>query len=239
MEREGFVRFAATHLAASGSMDMCREKMLNVFIAETIERHRLLWLYVTQKTDLFDGRPKRMLHIAPERAFESTLRQRLGNNYLTADLFDPRAMVKMDISNIEYPDQSFDVIYCSHVLAFVQDDRKAMREFFRVLKTNGWAILLESIRFQKTLEAPANLGPQERLKLLHHAEMVRAYGPDFVDRLREAGFIVETTKVNDLVTNCEAVRMGLRPVTREIYYCTKQCIGGLQRLSQFPDPSCT
>ena len=63
-----------------------------------LERHRFFWLFVKRRTNLFDGKPKMMLHIAPEWCFESKLKQKLANNYLTADLLDPRAMVKMDIT---------------------------------------------------------------------------------------------------------------------------------------------
>lgn len=191
-----------------------------------LERHRLLWLFVKGRTNLFDGKPKKMLHVAPEPCFESTLKQRLGDDYLTADLFDPRAMVKMDITNIDYPDRSFDVIYCSHVLERVQDDRKAVREFYRTLKSNGWAILLVPITAQKTFEDPSISDPEQRLKVFGAKEHVRRYVPDFADRLREAGFSIEIIKVNNLVQNDEAVRMGLTSASGEIYYCTKQCIGG-------------
>ena len=99
----------------------------------SLERHRLLWLYVNKKTDLFDARPKKMLHVAPESCLEERFRQRLAAGYITADLFNPRAMAKMDIMDIGFPDESFDVIYCSHVLEHVVDDRKAIKEFHRVL----------------------------------------------------------------------------------------------------------
>ncbi|HET9403627.1 MAG TPA: class I SAM-dependent methyltransferase, partial [Burkholderiales bacterium] len=106
-----------------------------------LERHRFLWLYASRKTDLFDGAARRMLHVAPEPCLESRFKSRLGQGYLTADL-SGRAMVRMDVANIEFADRSFDVIYCSHVLEHVPDDRRAMREFHRVLKEDGWAILL-------------------------------------------------------------------------------------------------
>ncbi len=189
-----------------------------------LERHRFLWLYVLRKTDLFDGTPKKMLHVAPERCFESRFKERLGDSYLTADLFNTRAMVKMDITNIEYANQSFDVIYCSHVLEHVQDDKRAIREFYRVLKNNGWAILLVPITSEKIFEDPSIVEPVERLKAFGQADHVRRYGPDYVDRLREAGFSVGTTKVDDLVQSDEAVRMGLT-ASGEIYYCTKLLSG--------------
>lgn len=167
-----------------------------------------------------------MLHVAPERCFEPILRQRLGDNYITADLFDPRAMVKMDITNINYPDESFDVVYCSHVLEHVQDDRRAMREFYRILKNDGWAILLAPITAEETFEDPSITEPKERLRTFGRQDHVRNYGPDYVDRLCDAGFSVGVTQVNDLVQNGEILQMGLTPASGEIYYCTKQCIGG-------------
>ena len=187
----------------------------------SLERHRFLWVYLQKRTDLFGTKSKKMLHVAPEPCFVSRLQQHLGSNYLTADLFDPLAMVKLDVTNIEYPDQSFDVIYCGHVLENVQDDRKALRELFRVLKTNGWAILLVPITAQKTFEDPSVVAPEDRLRLFGETYRVRNYGPDYVDRLREAGFMVKITNVKDLVTDDEAVRMGFNASSGEIYYCTK------------------
>jgi len=186
-----------------------------------LERHRFLWLYLSRKTDIFDGTPKKMLHVAPESCFESRFKERLGDNYLTADLFNPRAMVKMDITDIEYANESFDVIYCSHVLEHVQDDKGAMREFFRVLKNDGWAILLVPITSEKTFENPSIVDPLERLKYFGQKDHVRRYGQDYVDRLREAGFGVAVTKVKDLVQSDEAVRMGITE-SGNIYHCTKR-----------------
>jgi len=80
-----------------------------------LERHRFIWLFFKKMTNLFEIEPKEMLHIAPEPAFEASLRKHLRNGYLTADLNDPNAMVKMDITDIRYPNGTFDVIYCSHV----------------------------------------------------------------------------------------------------------------------------
>lgn len=186
-----------------------------------LERHRLLWLFVQKKTSLFDGMAKKMLHVAPEACFEPRFKERLGDDYLTADLFNPRAMVKMDITDIRYADRSFDVIYCSHVLEHVQDDRRAMREIFRVLKNDGWAILLVPVGSEQTFEDPSIVEPEARLKAFGKEDHVRRYGPDYADRLREAGFIVEVTAVRDLASGDEARKMGLTSASGEIYFCTK------------------
>ncbi|MEJ0067165.1 MAG: class I SAM-dependent methyltransferase [Caulobacteraceae bacterium] len=83
-----------------------------------------------------------MLHIAPEPCLASRFNALLGDGYLSADLNSPSAMAQVDIMDIRFPDETFDVIYCSHVLEHVVDDRLAMREIRRVLKADGWAILL-------------------------------------------------------------------------------------------------
>ena len=188
---------------------------------DALERHRLLWLYLNKHTDLFDGKPKKVLHVAPELCFEPRFKQRLGDSYITADLFNPRAMVSMDITDIQYPDESFDVIYCSHVLEHVHDDKRAMREFCRVLKTTGWAILLVPITSDVTFEDPTITDPQERLKAFGQEDHVRRYGPDYVSRLEEAGFKVKTTTIAELADEQGILKMGLTPASGEIYFCTK------------------
>ena len=187
----------------------------------SLERHRLVWLYFTAKTDLFDGKAKRVLHVAPEQCFEGRLRQRLGAGYLTADLLDPHVMERMDITSIQHPDESFDVIYCSHVLEHVPEDRLAMREFRRVLKQTGWAILLVPITAEKTFEDPTVTDPAERLRLFGQEDHVRRYGPDYVDRLREAGFDVVTTTPSEIVPAAETTRLGLNSGAVNIYHCQK------------------
>lgn len=191
------------------------------FFCGSLERHRFLWLYLSKKTNLFNGFPKKILHVAPEPCLQTRLTRHFGENYITADLDSPRATIKMDVTDIQCEDQSFDVIYCSHVLEHVQNDRKSMREFYRVLKNNGWAILLVPITAEKTFEDPSIVEPQDRLKAFGQEDHVRRYGPDYVDRLREAGFKVEITAVDDLVNKRDAIRMGLTPASGEIYFCTK------------------
>lgn len=131
-------------------------------------------------------------------------------------------MVKMDITNIQYPAEYFDVILCSHVLEHVPDDRKAMREFWRTLKPTGWAILLVPIMAEVTFEDPTIVDPQERLIAFGQEDHVRKYGRDYIDRLREAGFKVTVTTVADIAPDQEsAQRMGLTADSGEIYYCTR------------------
>lgn len=186
-----------------------------------LERHRFMWRFLQNNTNLFHGTGTTMLHVAPERCFEPFFKERLGGGYLTADLFDPRAMVKMDICDIRYPDGSFDCIYCSHVLEHVLDDRKAMREFHRVLRDDGWAILNVPITREKTYEDPSIVDPRGRLEAFGKEDHVRRYGRDYADRLRDAGFTVKVITVGDVADADEAVAMGLTDACGEIYLCTK------------------
>jgi predicted SAM-dependent methyltransferase len=193
-----------------------------------LERHRLLWLFLQKKTDLFENKPNKMLHVAPESCLEPRFRKSLNGSYITADLRNPRVMVKMDITNIQYPDQSFDVIYCSHVLEHVIDDKQAMREFRRVLKNDGWAILLVPITAEETYEDSTIVDPKERLKAFGQEDHVRRYGHnDYIGRLRSAGFTVEMFQYGDLVDMNDATLMGLTTsACGTIFYCTKASAAG-------------
>lgn len=186
-----------------------------------VERHRLAWLFFERRTDLFDGRRKKVLHVAPEPCLEPRLRKRLQAGYLTADLTNPRAMLRMDVTAIETSDAFFDVIYCSHVLEHVRDDRKALSEFYRVLKPGGWAVLLVPIIAARTWEDPSIVDPLERLRAYGHVDHVRAYGPDFAERVRNAGFSVTVAAPEHLVSPFERELMGLPPAAGEVFFCTR------------------
>ncbi|MBN2243884.1 MAG: class I SAM-dependent methyltransferase [Acidobacteria bacterium] len=195
----------------------------------SLERHRLAWLFFSKSTDLFSGTSRKMLHIAPEPCLGSRLKKCLGENYLSADLLDPAAMVKMDVTAIQFPDESFDVVCCSHVLEHVPDDRQAIREFFRVLKKGGYAVFQVPIGRDPTEEKLEIRDPRERQRLFGQEDHVRRYGPDFVDRLQAARFVVSVGRVCDLFTREEIVQMGLTPAAGEIFHCRKPEAGNDRR----------
>jgi len=191
-------------------------------VCRSHERHRLVWLFFQRQTNLFDGRPKSMLHVAAEEQFQMRLGPALGAGYLTADLLSPRAMVRMDITDIQYPGSHFDVIYCSHVLEHVPDDRAAMREFARVLKPDGWSVLLVPIFGEKTFEDPAVTSPQDRLRVFGQEDHVRIYGPDFADRLVESGMEVRKFLPTDFLSVREMARFDLTALAGDIFLCKKR-----------------
>jgi SAM-dependent methyltransferase len=187
----------------------------------SLERHRMLWLYFQTKTNLFRD-PVRMLHVAPEKCISDRLQAHQNIDYLSADLASSSAMMEMDITDIQFPSESFDVIYASHVLEHIDDDRRAMRELHRVLRTGGWAVLMVPIWGAKTREDPTVTEPRERERLFGQFDHVRMYGHDgeYERRLREAGFEV---KVDPFVPGLgpEMANRYRLMKSEDIYYCAK------------------
>ncbi len=161
-----------------------------------------------------------MLHIAPGKKFEKRFKQIAGLDYLSAGLTG-NYMVKMDIIDIQYADNSFDVVYCSHVLEHIPDDRKAMREMHRVLKVGGWAIIMVPIRPEGTFEDPLATDPVVRKRVYGQSDHVRVYGPDIKYRLEEAGFTVMQLRPPDIVDAEGIVRFGLKE-NEIIFVCQKK-----------------
>ena len=156
----------------------------------SLERHRLIWLYLEQRSDFFRKKLS-VLHVAPEACFIKRFEKLHGDSYITADIESPLAKVKMDIHQIPFEDNTFDVILCNHVLEHVRDDIQAMREMCRVLKPGGFAILL--VPFypplpEKTFEDFSIQNPREREKIFGQDDHVRKYGNDYTTRIAQAGF---------------------------------------------------
>lgn len=159
----------------------------------TVERHRLSWLYLMEATNIDTAR-LRFLHFAPEPGFRDRLRCRKNIAYLSVDLEPGKADQVADIQHLPFADGSFDAIYCSHVLEHIPDDRKAMRELFRVLAPGGWALVMVPLdpKLDATYQDPRIVTPEERLAHYGSPEHVRMYALDVHERLASAGFAVKT-----------------------------------------------
>jgi SAM-dependent methyltransferase len=157
----------------------------------SLERHRLLWLYLNKETDFFTA-PKKVLHFAPEQAFYKLFRNQKNLEYTTTDLFSPLADVKADICNLPFEDNSYDVIFCNHVLEHIPDDTKAMQELYRVLKPGGMGIfqIPQDLSRTTTFSDDSITDKKERAKIFGQYDHVRVYGRDYFDKLRSIGFKV-------------------------------------------------
>lgn len=188
----------------------------------SLERHRLIWLYLKRGTAFFTKEAK-MLHVAPEICFMDRFEALPNLDYITADIESPLAKVKMDIHEIPFEADEFDIIFCNHVLEHVDDDMKALSEMRRVLKPGGWAIL--QVPFfhplpKTTYEDPSIVGPKEREKAFGQDDHVRMYGEDYGQRLASAGFeVVEERLIEDM--SPEEVKRFALPANEIIYRVIK------------------
>ncbi len=160
----------------------------------SLERHRLMWLFLKNETSFFTSNKKlKTLHIAPEQCFLKIFKTQKNLDYITSDLESPIADVKADICNLPFQDNSFDVIFCNHVLEHIPNDTKAMQELFRVLKKGGFGIfqIPQDISREKTFEDASITDKIERTKIFGQYDHVRVYGRDYFNKLRSVGFAVD------------------------------------------------
>jgi SAM-dependent methyltransferase len=173
-------------------------------VCNSLDRERLLYFYLLRKTDVF-SKSRRVLHIAPEEQLKRLLSAQNNLHYLTADLLSRNVMIRMDITDIPFPDDSFDAIICNHVLEHVIDDHKAMAELYRVMKPDGWAVLQVpmSLSLDNTYEDFSVTTTEGREEAFGQSDHVRIYGKDYVSRLEQVDF-----KVNVFDWRAEAESFG-------------------------------
>lgn len=160
----------------------------------SLERHRMIWLWLERNTDLLTTLPE-LLHIAPEPSLRHHFQRAYGTTgrYKTADLESPWADLHFDVQQIPLSDNSVDVVICNHLLEHVEDDRLAMRELHRIMRSGGWGIMLvpEDRSRATTFEDNSITDAEERTRIFGQYDHCRIYGRDYDDRLRDAGFVVE------------------------------------------------
>ena len=196
-ESARFVRFHGEHDQCPG----CGSLM----------RHRALLLLLRDRFGLAEH-GGRVLHVGPARAVASWLENQEPIDYVSVDLDSPIAKVRADATDLPFADESFDFAICVHVLEHIPNDRRALREFFRVLRPGAKAIFqvppsdLETTR--EDFEVVTD--PQDRERLFGQYDHVRLCGADYPARIAEAGF--EVAREDFVAGFDEAVRRrhGLR-----------------------------
>lgn len=167
-------------------------------VCRSSDRVRLIYLYLRDHTRVFK-RPCKILHVAPERALSRIFRNLRYMQYHPADLHPEEDMEKMDITGIPYPEDTFDLILCNHVLEHIPDDLQAMKELFRVLKPDGLAVIQVPLSpvLTSTYEDPEVTREEDRERTFGQKDHVRIYGMDYPDRLSNAGFRVIEYRWNE------------------------------------------
>lgn len=158
----------------------------------TLERHRLMWLYLKDHSDFFTTPNLEVLHIAPEQCFHQRFKKQSNLKYLTGDLVSPIADLHFDLHQIPLENDRFDVVFCNHVLEHVDDAMQCMKELYRVMKPGGFGIMQVPQDFSRelTYEDPSIVSPEDREKHFWQKDHVRLFGRDYPQWLERAGFEV-------------------------------------------------
>jgi predicted SAM-dependent methyltransferase len=180
-------------------------------ICGSLERHRAAFLLLHDRIPL----QQKTLHVAPEPLMVPWLVSR-SCEYLNIDLYNP-AMQRMDLMQLELPNQSKTLIWCSHVLEHVSDDRKALSEIFRVLAPAGMLILQVPIQGETTFEDSTVQSDSERLEKFLQEDHVRLYGTDLKRRIEESGFVSETLTTESLPKHDQLLYSVHSPLYREVF----------------------
>jgi hypothetical protein len=159
----------------------------------TLERHRVMWLFLKNKSDFFTKPNLKVMHIAPEQCFHGKFKKQKNLDYTTGDLLSPIADLHFDLHDIPLEDNQYEVIFCNHVMEHVKDDLQCMKELYRIMKPGGWGILQVPIDASRneTYEDWSITTPAEREKHFLQYDHVRLYGLNYPKRLEEAGFKVD------------------------------------------------
>lgn len=176
----------------------------------SLERTRMLWSYLCKST--FLKNKNKILHFAPAKILENLLKNNPNIDYISADINPALAMDTVDITNIKYLSNSFDLIICGHVLSVVKEDKKALNELYRILKKGGTLILLEHIytQYDTTFEDFSISNDNERTKFYGAPYLERCYGNDFKMRIKVTGFDVKELDYTKSLSKNEIVKFGLQ-----------------------------
>src|SRR5690606_22376202 len=152
----------------------------------SLDRERLVYVYLVDYFKVFKKRNLHILHIAPERNIYGFLSKARLPSYLVGSLYSRqypfvKDFLTVDITRTRFSNDSFDLIICNHVLEHIPEESLALNEIRRILKTGGEAILQVPIAYglEKTLEDRSIISPAERLRQYGQKDHVRLYGCDY------------------------------------------------------------
>ena len=158
---------------------------------KSLERHRFVMFYFKKNNYKFE----KTLHIAPEQQLVKLFKS-ISKNYVCGDIDPSRYridnIIKLDVTNIPFKNM-FNLVFASHILEHIIEDRKAIKQIYDALAVNGKFITLvpQELKSSKTYEDYSIVTEADRLKHFGQRDHVRLYGLDFSQRLKEVGFHVK------------------------------------------------
>ena len=188
----------------------------------TLERHRLMWLYLKRESNFFTADNLKVLHIAPEQCFHKKFKNQQNMDYLTGDLVSPIADMHFDLHHIPLEDNRFDVVFCNHVMEHVDDALQCMKELYRVMAPGAWGIMQvpQDMTREETYEDWTITSPEDREKHFWQKDHVRLFGRDYPQWLEKAGFEVEVAFANNPLPSEEIERYRL--MKSEVLYIVRK-----------------
>jgi len=153
----------------------------------SLERHRLLALAMKRDEIKIEGRD--IVHFAGEYSVTHIIHSKKPARYRVSEYEGDHGDLRLDIENIDLPDNSLDLVIANHVLEHI-DDRKALAEIYRVLRPGGELVCMFPIveGWSETYENPSITDPVGRDLHFGQFDHVRYYGRDVRDRILAAGF---------------------------------------------------
>lgn len=183
-------------------------------------RQRIIAQWAEQNVDLLKS--SKILYFAPELSMMLWFRKH-GIRVTTADLFDKRTDLKLDLTAIDLPDGSEDIVFCNHVLEHVSDYKVALSELHRVLKEGGRLIISFPINydFEEVHEEKTGSG-EERIRLFGQDDHLRVFGKDSRKILEGSGFAVESIDLSGFPQEIVPVTGPADYDTNEIFCCVRK-----------------
>ncbi len=208
------LRAFVAHVSCDGSVRPFAECP----VCGACERHRQFWKFM-EDFRVLDGRPKTVLHIAPEWGLRQRFSRSPGVTYIAGGLVPAPGDRALDLTNLNLPSESVDFLYAGHVLNMIADERAAICEAFRVLRGHGMAILQVPLFRDESIDYRGD-DASESLRLFIDPHMHHIFGRDLLARFRDAGFDLAVVPYGDLMSESFRHRYGFEK--QDIIVCIKR-----------------
>ena len=172
------------------------------------DRERWIYYVLKNKLDILNA-TGRILHFAPESSIKELIMQNKNIDYYTCDIIPGFAMHIVDITDIQFKNNTFDYVICNHVMEHIPNEKKAVSEIKRILKKNGkWIFSFPICTDMKTQEDKKVVTKEQRLELYGQEDHVRLYGNDFLKRFKKYGLKIEVFTPNEQLKKSEIEKYG-------------------------------